>query len=278
MIIPARWFSGGRGLDEFRRDMLSDKRIRLLHDFFDATDCFPNIDLSGGACYFLWNRDEKGKCRFVSHLQNSINESERYLDEFGEDKFVRFNSAVKILKKILKYKEETLDNYVSSQNPFGLNTNFRNFCSSSSQNAVKLFAYPHNGFVDKNEIKINNHLILKWKVFTAKAYGERGAFPYLVLGKPFIGEPNTASTATYRILKNFDSEKEALNFVSYIKTRFCRFLVLLLKNTQDAPKRVYQFVPMQDFNETWTDEKLYKKYGLSQEEIDFIESMVRHME
>ena len=278
MIIPARWFSGGRGLDEFRRDMLSDRRIRCLNDFFDATDCFPGIDLSGGVCYFLWNRDEKGKCCFVSHLQNKVSENERYLDEFGEDKFVRFNSAVQILKKISKFKEETLDEYVSAQNPFGLNTNFRNFCDASNPFAVKLFAYPHNGFVDKREIKNNTQFINKWKVFTAKAYGERGAFPYLVLGKPFIGEPNTASTATYRILKIFDTEKEASNFISYIKTRFFRFLVLLLKNTQDAPKRVYQFVPMQDFNEPWTDEKLYKKYELTQEEIDFIESMIRPME
>lgn len=278
MIIPSRWFSGGRGLDDFRKNMLDNKHIRVIHDFFDAIECFPGIDLSGGVCYFLWDREHQGKCCFVSHLKGSISISERFLNEYGDDKFVRFNSAVSILNKIKSIKEETLDNYVSPQNPFNLNTNFKDFISENSENAIFIYAYPKNGFANKHAIRTNINFINKWKVFTAKAYGERGAFPYLVLGKPFIGAPNTASTATYRILQTFNTEEQAQNFISYVKTRFFRFLVLLLKNTQDAPRRVYQFVPMQDFNESWTDEKLYKKYGLTQEEIDFIESMIRPME
>lgn len=278
MIIPSRWFSGGRGLDEFRRKMLNDSHISVLHDFFDASDCFPGIDLSGGACYFLWERDKVGKCRFVSHSKEKNTTSERYLNEFGDDKFVRFNEAVPILKKIFAHNEKMLDEYVSSQNPYGLNTNFRDFSDKETENTVFVYAYPKNGFVNKSFLKNSLDTVDKWKVFTAKAYGERGSFPYLVLGKPFIGEPNTASTATYRILHTFQNKECALNFISYIKTRFFRFLVLLLKNTQDAPKRVYQFVPLQDFNEPWTDEKLYKKYGLTQEETDFIESMIRPME
>lgn len=278
MIIPSRWFSGGRGLDSFRKEMLNDQRIRVLHDFFNSTECFAGVDISGGVCYFLWDRDNTGKCKFISHLKNKQVMADRLLSEFGDDKFVRFNEALPILNKVLKDRAETLDNFISAQNPFGLNTNFRDFSAKPFKNSIKLFAYPNNGYIDKSKIVSNADLIDKWKVFTAKAYGERGDFPYLVLGKPFIGEPGTASTATYRVMNSFNSEQEAINFISYVKTKLFRFLVLLIKNTQDAPTRVYSFVPMQDFNEEWTDEKLYKKYKLTKDEIAFIESMVRPME
>ena len=278
MIVPSRWFSGGRGLDAFRKEMLNDTRIKVLHDFFNSTECFAGVDISGGCCYFLWDREHKGSCTFVSHLKDKTTKQERLLCEFGDDKFIRFNEAINIVKKVGTWNEITLDTFVSPQNPFGLNTNFKEFKSNEFSNSVKLFAYPNNGWVEKSKIQNSTRLIDKWKVFSAKAYGERGDFPYLVLGKPFIGPPNSASTATYRIISSFESEEEANNFISYMKTRFFRFLVLLIKNTQDAPTRVYSFVPMQDFSEPWDDAKLYKKYGLTADEIAFIESMVRPME
>lgn len=278
MIIPARWYAGGRGLDDFRRQMLNDSSIRILHDYFDSTECFAGVDISGGICYFLWDRDNKGKCQFVSHMNNNINTATRTLSEFGDDKFVRFNEGCSIITKIQKLKENTLNEFVSGQNPFGFGTNFRNFKDRPFFRALKLYAYPKDGWIEKHQVETNQELISKYKVFIANAYGERGKFPYLVLGKPFVGEPNTVSTATYKILKCFDSKKEAENFISYVKTKFFRFLVLLVKNTQHAPSKVYSFVPMQDFNEEWTDEKLYKKYKLTKDEIAFIESMVRPME
>ncbi len=278
MIVPSRWFSGGRGLDAFRKEMLNDTRIKVLHDFFNSTECFAGVDISGGCCYFLWDREHKGACTFVSHLKDKITKQERLLCEFGDDKFIRFNEAINIVKKVGTWNEITLDTFVSPQNPFGLNTNFKEFKANEFPNSVKLFAYPNSGWVEKSKIQNSIRLIDKWKVFSAKAYGERGDFPYLVLGKPFIGGPNSASTATYRIISSFETEEEANNFVSYMKTRFFRFLVLMIKNTQDAPTRVYSFVPMQDFSEPWDDAKLYKKYGLTADEIAFIESMVRPME
>ena len=278
MIIPARWFAGGRGLDEFRTEMLTDTRIRVLHDYFDSTDCFPGVDISGGICYFLWDRSHNSKCKFVSHKHNISTSIERDLSEYGDDKFVRFNEALSILHKVKKFKENTVDMFMSSQNPFGLGTNFRNFKSEPFANALKLYAYPKNGWIIASSIDINQDLISKYKVFVANAYGERGNFPYLVLGKPFIGAPNEVSTATYKVMNYFNTKKEAENFILYVKKRFFRFLVLLLKNTQHAPRKVYQFVPIQNFDESWNDEKLYKKYGLSKEEINFIESMVRPME
>ena len=277
MIVPSRWYAGGRGLDQFRKSMLSDTRVRILHDFFDSTECFAAVDISGGICYFLWDRDYKGKCTFVSHLSGKESSDIRALSEFGNDKFVRFNEGCSIISKIQQLKEKSLINYVSSQNPFGLGTNFRDFKEKNFSGALRLYAYPKKGWVDKQKIKTNIELISKWKVFIANAYGERGTLPYLVLGKPFVGGPDTVSTATYKILHCFETEKEAVNFVSYVKTKFFRFLVLLLKNTQHAPAKVYSFVPVQDFKEPWDDKKLYKKYKLTEDEIAFIESMVRPM-
>ena len=129
---------------------------------------------------------------------------------------------------------------------------------------------PKNGYIQKSDIIKNQNWIDEYKVFVAKAYGERGSFPYLVIGKPFIGKPNTCCSETYLLVGSFKSEQIAENVISYMRTRFFRMLVLLIKNTQDAPKRVYSLVPIQDFNESWTDEKLYKKYGLTTEEIAVI--------
>ena len=143
---------------------------------------------------------------------------------------------------------------------------------------IGVFAYPHNGYISRSKITQNLQWINKVKVCISYAYGERGEFPYLVLGKPFIAEKGTCCTETYLVVATFDEKNQAENLISYIATKFFRFLVLLRKNTQHATKAVYQFVPMQDFSKPWTDEELYAKYGLTEEEIAFIESMIRPME
>lgn len=277
MIIPSRWFSGGKGLDDFREKMINDKRIKTLVDYFDASECFPGIDLSGGICYFLWDRDYNGECNIISHLNGKYSEQTRPLLEKGYSSFIRFNEAVSILRKIDVKKEPKFIDYVSSRKPFGISTTIKPK-EKKSNDDVKIYAYPHNGYISLSDINLNKQWLKLYKVFIAKAYGERGNFPYLVIGKPFLGEPNSCSSETYLLCYPTSSEILAENCISYLKTKFARFLILLIKNTQNAAKGVYQFVPMQDFNEPWTDEKLYKKYGLDQDEIDFIESMIRPME
>ena len=143
---------------------------------------------------------------------------------------------------------------------------------------VFLYAYPQNAYIDISEILINKEWINKYKVYISTAYGERGDFPYLVIGKPFIGEPNTCCTETYLVINPSTDKEECENCITYMKTKLFRFLVLLMKNTQHATSKVYQLVPLQDFSHPWTDEMLYKKYGLTEEEIAFIESMIRPME
>ena len=147
-----------------------------------------------------------------------------------------------------------------------------------SKNSVKIYSYPKSGYVDRKDVSKNQDWVDKKKVYIAKAYGERGSFPYLVLAKPFLGEINSCCSETYLVIGPFSSGKIAKNALSYVQTKFFRLLVLLKKNTQNAPRGVYSFVPIQDFNELWSDEKLYKKYGLSKNEIAFIESMIRPME
>lgn len=277
MIIPSRWYAGGKGLDDFREMMLNNNHIRVLHDYFDSKLCFPGVDLSGGVCYFLWDRDNEGKCKVISTITNSETIQERYLLEENADTFIRFNRAVSIIQKIRTLGEKPFDQIVSARKPFGLDSSIK-LSEIGNQDMVYVYAYPKNGYLDKINIYNGKNAIPLYKVFIAKAYGERGDFPYLVLGKPFIGEPNTICSETYLMVGETTEKHIAENIISYIKTKFFRFLILQKKNTQNAAKNVYSFVPMQDFSKPLTDEFLYAKYNLSDEEIQFIESMVRPME
>ena len=277
MIIPSRWFAGGKGLDEFREKMLNNKNIRALHDYFDSTLCFPGVDLSGGVCYFLWDRDHEGMCEVISTRKEMETRQERYLLEDNSSTFIRFNEAVSIVRKINVHGEKPFDQIVSARKPFGLDSAV-NLTEYGNKDTVFVYAYPKNGYLETLNIYNGKSAIPLYKVFIAKAYGERGDFPYLVLGKPFLGEPNSICSETYLMIGETENKNIAENIISYIKTKFFRFLILLKKNTQNAAKNVYSFVPMQDFSKPLTDEFLYAKYNLSAEEIQFIESMIRPME
>ncbi len=255
--------------------MLKDDRLRYLIDFFDATDCFPGIDISGGVCYFLWDRENKGKCLVRNIRGDKVDEMHRYLSEFSS--FIRFNKAISIIEKIKGKREKDFAVQISSRKPFGIETNVR-IRKEKSDNSVFIYAYPENGYINKNNVTLNKGWMEEYKVFISYAYGERGDFPYLVLGKPFFGDIGTCCAETYLVIGPFASKNICENVISYIKTKFFRFLVLLKKNTQHATSKVYQFVPLQDFSHPWTDAMLYEKYGLNQSEIDFIESMIRPME
>lgn len=278
MIIPARWFSGGKGLDEFREEMVHDKCIRNLIDYPVASECFPGVEIKGGVCYFLWDRDNPGECEVKTVKGDKKSILTRPLLEENCDIFIRYNDAITILRKVQAVKEKSFSELVSSRKPFGLASDFKDFSSENFDNAIQIYANKVIGYIDKNKIKQNKQWINSYKVYISFAYGAGEDFPHQILNKPILGYPNSCCTETYLHIGSFKSKEETENVLSYIKTKFFRFLVLLIKNTQNATKRVYQFVPLQDFNEEWTDEKLYKKYGLTQEEINFIESMIRPME
>lgn len=277
MIIPSRWFAGGRGLDEFRLNMLKDTRIKELVDFPLSSECFPNVEIKGGVCYFLWERDYKGLCNVTTIRKDIVSTTTRPLLEKGCSTFIRYNEAISILRKVQAFNEESFSKQVSSQKPFG----FRTFVKGKKEpfvGAVKLYANKEEGYVAKNEVTQNVEWVDRYKVYITRAYGAGEDFPHQILNRPFIGTPNTCCTETYMVIGPYSNQRRAENVITYVKTKFFRFLVLLKKNTQDAPARVYSFVPTQNFEEEWTDEKLYAKYGLTDEEINFIESMIRPME
>lgn len=289
MIIPSRWFAGGRvgELSQFREEMLQDDRIRVLHDFINAGDCFPGVEIKGGVNYFLWDRENRGKCKIYTH-EGEVSESERYLLEKDSTTFIRRNEAIPILRKILALQEESFSNIVSANDPFGFDVREANsmrrvkpkYKFKKFDNSV---AFYYNGwkkeglgFIDKKYIKKNIDWINEYKLFVPKAIGSGDSKTDLI--KPVFPEKNSCCSETYIVIGPFHSKNAMENAASYLNTKFFHFLVSLKKITQEARRGVYTFVPMQDFSETWTDEKLYKKYNLTKEEIEFIESLVRPME
>lgn len=279
MIIPARWYAGGRGLDSFRETMINDNRISKIVDFPNAVDCFPGVDISGGVCYFLWEKDYQGVCEVETIVGSEVvSKMKRPLREFGGDSFIRFNEAISILRKIKAFNEGTFDKLVSPQTPFGIISSFKDYKEESFDNAIELHTVNGVKFIGLDSVLRNSQWVHNHKVYISKSYGERGSYPYRFLARPFIGSPNSCCTQTYLMVGPFENELISKNVIKYIHTKFFRFCIMQKKNTQDAMRGAYQFVPIQDFTESWTDEKLYAKYGLTDEEIAFIESMVRPME
>lgn len=281
MIVPARWFSGGFGLDGFRDEMLHDRSIREIHDYPEASDCFSGVQIKGGVCYFLWDRDNKGDCAVYTHRGDSISNPEvRPLLEKGCDTFIRYNEAVDILHKVWKVDGNlpTMDSIISSQKPFGLGTKFKGEYAVPANGRVKLYGSTGTAYTSFHNIEKSKELVGQYKVFISAAGSGSDTFPHQILGKPFVGEPNTACTETYVVIGPFNSSEECHNAISYISTRMFRFLVMLKKPTQHALKGVYGFVPVLDFSHNWNDEVLYARYGLTEQEVDFIASMIRSMD
>lgn len=278
MIIPARWFAGGRGLDKFRAEMIGDRHVRILHDFLNASDCFAGVEIKGGICFFLWDRDHPGKCKVITHNGNNLTvQEERELQESNSDVFIRYSEGVSIYHKVRAYGEETMDKYVSSQRPFGLRT-FVHGEPEVFQKSLKLYERGGIGYIAADKITHNTNWINKPKVFISAAYNAGDNYPHQVLGKPISGEKGSVCTETYVVIGPYNTNEEVENVISYISTKLFRFLVMLKKSSQHAAAPVYSFVPVQDFSKPWTDEELYAKYNLTQEEIDFIESMIKPMD
>lgn len=286
-VIPSRWFAGGKGLDHFRETMLTDKCIRSLDDYLLSSEVFPGVDLRGGVCYFLWEKNNPGQCQVSTHFKDwAISKTNRYLLEKGADVFIRFNEAISIVKKVIAVetgqtnslalpKDKRFDKLVSPRKPFGLETKFK---GKPTKQANDLLVFQNGGFgyTSKSSIKIGVELINCWKVFISKAYGAGSdPMPSRVLGRSFVGEKGTISTETYLCIGPLKSKSEADSVSSYLACRFTRFLVLLHKPSQDATRKVYSFVPIQDWTRQWTDTDLYLKYKLTKEEIAFIEKTVR---
>lgn len=277
MIIPARWYSGGKGLDEFRLEMLRDRHLRVIHDFNETAECFPGVNIRGGICYFLWKRDSIGDCKVINHQSGEVSsQMDRPLLEDGAETFIRYNKAIEILRKVRAFKEQTFLMRVSSRKPFGLATNFADYSDSMSKsNSVKIYRNGGIGFTSRSNISKGLEYFNKIKIIVSKASPGSDEYPHLVFSEPIVARSGEACTETYLVVDTVESVSQAERLKSYMATKFFRFLVLLVKNTQDLPKKVYSFVPVQSLDEEWTDEKLYKKYGITEDEIEFINTLVK---
>lgn len=294
MVIPSRWFSGGKGLDDFRESMLSDDRTRSIDDFLSAADVFPGVGLKGGVCYFLWDRDNPGPCRVTTHFKDwPVSTATRPLLEKGAEIFIRFNEGLSILKKVMAVEcEEGVDELslpedkrfsalVSSRKPFGLETTFRGTVEKSSDDDVLVYQNGGTGYISRSVISVGIQLLDSWKVFAgyaAPGTGNRDTYPHRVISTPFIGQPGTISSETYLCVGPLASRTEAESVMAYLSCRLTRLLVLLHKPSQHTTRKVYTFVPTQEWTRQWTDDDLYAKYGLTETEIEFIERVVRPMD
>ena len=288
MIIPSRWFTGGRGLDGFRDAMLNDNRLRAMSDFPNASDVFPGVEIKGGVCFFLWDRDYQGNCEITTYRNNAAHTSNRPLLEPGMNTFIRYYEQIAILKKVQAFHEPMFSEIVSANDPFGFDVREQGryrrvrapYEKKPFRNSVTYYYKGWRkdgvGYVDRSYIRKGIHLINAVKIFVPRVWGS--GTPGADWVHPFVVGENSCSTETYLTIGPFESKEIAGNTVSYMQTKFFHFFVALIKNTQQAMQKVYSLVPMQDFSKSWTDEELFEKYGLTAEEVSFIVSLIKPME
>lgn len=298
MIMPSRWMTGGKGLDAFRYKMINDKHLRVLHDYLSAQACFSSVQIEGGICYFLWDKNNEGKCKLYSHLTNgTVSYSEMYLNELNTDVLIRDQGIISILKKVHNGNIKTFDSLVFPRNAFGI---FDIPSTAYATNSIEAKYAILGRFDNKRAIRYLNNsfnifknldLAETWKVFISKADGAAGQIgnpiPARIIGKAEIGYPNMICTETFLAIGPLDNEIIAKNVCTYMKSKFFRIIVGIRKN-KNMTRDTYAFVPLQDFTENsdidWSksveeiDQQLYKKYNLTDEEITFIESMIKPME
>lgn len=282
MVTPSRWFAGGRGLDEYRSEMLADKRMRALVDYPDAAEAFPGTQIKGGVSYFLWDKSWNDVCE-VTTIHGGKPTSppmKRHLGSY--DVVVRRNEAVPILEKVLKVNSKdgvgNLASKVSAIQPFSIRTNFRGAGSPKGmKRPVRLIGNSEDMYIERASVPRNDAWIDEWKVLLGRAYGAGDTFPHQIYNHPIIAGPGTACTETYLVISRFKKAADAKRFAGYLRTRFVRFLVSLRKNTQDIYNERFQFVPDLPMDGDWNDAILYKRYGITRDEIAFINSMIRPM-
>ncbi len=280
MVVPSRWLAGGRGLDEFRAQMLNSGHLRNLTDFQNSGEAFPGVQIKGGICYFLWDSGHNGTCD-VTRIAGGVehHQQNRSLGEF--DVFIRDERALGILRKVIAKQEPSVVDLVSGDTPYGIATNFQDWSEKKGSGKIALHLINRTkrivGYVERSLIRKNTETIDAWKVLVPEAYGAGETFPHQILGKEIVVSPPSVCTQSYLVVSPFQTEREAQSFASYYRTRLFRFLVSLRKITQHALRSTYSWVPQQTWHCDWTDEVLYKKYGITNDEIAFINSMIRPM-
>lgn len=279
MIIPSRWFTGGKGLVDFRQSMLSDRHIRKLVDYENFKDVFPGVDLAGGACYFLWDRDHEGACEVTNYGTEAYSVATRYLDEY--ETFIRQNLAVDIVKKVHSQCDKFLSDKVSSRKPFGLPTNY-----PPQDLGVPCWFIQKIGrkYAAKKDVDDSRGYLNKWKLIAPKApiagqtdFTKPVGFYYE--GNTKIAKPGECCTESFIVVGDFDTEEEVLSYRSYIFTKVVRFLLLQTVVSQDVTKKNYCFVPdLGKYEGVYTDKLLCEKWGITEDEWAYIDSRITAVE
>jgi hypothetical protein len=282
MVLKASWYSGGKGigLADFRKSLLDDKRMVILHDYPDPTKYFKSpVSLRGGVCTFLWANDHKDNCHVYNHINNLVYEDIRALRTNDSDILIRYNIGVSILKKVTRFKEETIFNGSYSRNAFNLSSNTKDVKPKDGRGKLKVYlAKGKIGFIIKDKITDYENIqtiINKWKVLVAKASPGFDELPHSIISGPIVSEPGSLCTDTHLLVRVVKNNLEAENLKSYMKTKFFRFMMLLAKNNHNMSKDVFQFVPLQKLNKKWSDKELFSKYKLNSEEIKFVHSVIK---
>lgn len=286
MITPSRWFAGGRNLGEFRDAMLKDRRVRSLVDYPDSRDVFDGVDIAGGVSYFLWDSSWSGKCQVTTVTgPNERSTMARYLDEF--DVLVRYNEAVSIIEQVRTVTDgrpfQSLASSVSPIQPFSIRTHYRGAPTPAGmKDPVLLYQSGGTGYIERSAVPRNLAWVDQWTVFLSRTASEHGgqtdkAGTRRVFSRIMVGGPGTACTETYLVAGRFDAEEQAENYAAYLRTRFVRFLVSLRTNTQDLYSERFAFVPDLPMDRRWHDTDLYARYGLTPEQVDFIEATIKPM-
>lgn len=291
MIVPSRWMKGGKGLDNFRKEMINDKRIKFIFDYEDAKECFPGIHIDGGVNYFLWEKLYSGKCEYhFKPIKGEENKSFRFLKNDVSDTVIRDYNQITIIEKANKYNEKKFSEICSARNPFGYSSDLfnnperypnANLSMTEKEGKYKIYGIRGKkggakrtiGYIDIESVKKSNEDVEKYKLYFSKAYMTTSTVPPEII----IGEPGTVCTETFIKIGSFENKSEAENCLSYIKTRFFRALLFYNRHSLNISRESFSLIPIQDFTKPWTDEKLYRKYELSKEEIEFIEENVQPM-
>lgn len=300
MITPSRWMTKtAQGIPDAWVDaVLSSNSFRTIHDYENASECFPGVEIKGGVNYFIWEKGYKGKCDYYFHSSDGQTMHRcDFLDSKEAGIVVRDPKAYSIIEKIEKIEgkyytnmELNFSGLVSAKHFFDdstyLTSNWTGYKSAKdSKYRIKYYLNVNRErsfrWISDSQLPKNSRTKDLWKVFIPAAGGS--GYDDQILGKPFIGEPNSVCSQTFLVIgydpdKHNFSEEQCKNIISYIRTKFFRYLVSIKKKTQNGPRGVYQFVPLQDFNSPITDEILYKKYNLSQEEIALIDGSIRELE
>lgn len=280
LIMPSKWFAGGKGLDEFRESTRIDKRMEYLYDYVNAKDLFPTASIGGGICFFLWRSNYDGKCKFTNVLAGHSSTKARFLDQY--DVIVRYNEAINIINTALPEGTKTIADIMLSRNPFGPSSNVRGE-ELPSDGMLELITSQGSYYVNKNIVTDNKDYINAWKVSISKVTCEHAGEPdkngqVKVLSSLRTFGPNTICTDSYLIIGKFTNEREANNLRSYLATKFARFLLLMAVSSINLSKDKFRFVPLQDFSRPWTDADLYAKYNLTEDEIAYIERVIKPMD